>query len=136
MSTTNNEPNQSPPAKVDEQYIFFAPAEKYQIAGPEKEKRDGGKIIQSEGVTPFTGYLKITSDKKVAKFIRDSLGFQNGQITECATMDEANRLVAEAKQLKGIRTVKTGIDEMTAYVDKGAPRVPPKSGVTVETLPE
>ena len=136
MSTTNNEPNQSPPAKVDEQYIFFAPAEKYQIAGPEKEKRDGGKIVQSEGVVQFVGYLKITTDKVLAKFIRKSLGFENAQVKECATMEEAGRLVAEAKQLKGIRTVNAAIEETTAYVDKGSVRTAPKPGVTVEPLPE
>ncbi len=82
--------------------VYWAPAEKHQVANYIKEERSGGHIMQGEEPLTFSKNMyiitydgkeltKIENDKKVAH-IEASRSFKNGLIKKCKSVEEARIL--------------------------------------------
>ncbi|MCK5612805.1 hypothetical protein KAR91_63620 [Candidatus Pacearchaeota archaeon] len=90
---------------------YFAPAKQYQIANFIKEKYEGGKMIQRESSIRFFGHICSTKDPKEIAFIESCGAFEAGVIKKCATIEEAQRLAAQADVvLTNVRTVTTELN--------------------------
>ena len=91
--------------KVPETAIFFARARQYQIGNFVREVYEGGRLVQGEEPVRFNDNILVTSDPKVARFVRKNKRFKIA-IHECETMDEALIMKAKHQQRRGLREMK------------------------------
>jgi len=81
--------------------IFVSNARGHMISGFVKEKKQAGIIDVPEVPIVFTDHFLTTSDKNIAKFVRESGDYKRGKIREFEDMTAAMkyRLVVEKKMM-------------------------------------
>lgn len=87
---------QGEPKKV----VFWSRQEKCRLANFRPEKREGGMIVEIEQSLPFEERMLITTDPEKIEFVRNHPACQNGDVVECASIEEAQ---AKTKELRAMR---------------------------------
>ena len=108
------EPNEKPESNP-EQAVFYSKAIRCRIANWKEEIRDGqGRITRPEASVRFYDNLYVTSNPAEIAFIRESSALANGDVVECESVAEAQKLIAQRAAVKyGAKR-----EETASYFDK------------------
>lgn len=107
--------------RVDGSLVFWAPAEKYQIANLQKEIKQAGEIVQPEMPLRFEGHLCVCGpdEKEKIEFIKNSNSFKAGIVKLCKDMAEANKFTRQHGSLKsGMRIMHVSDSSSVVIGDK------------------
>lgn len=89
-------------ARIEGSFVFWAPAEKFQIANYRREKRYADGSLDPEMPLRFEGHLCVCGPDEQDKvdFIKASNSFKAGVIRLCKDMAEANKFTRQHNSLK------------------------------------
>lgn len=110
----SSDPQDTETEVQNDKRIYYARAERYQIANLVEEKWSGNRLVQREGPLRFEEHQFVTGKKNEIKHIEDSNGFLNGDIVLCKDMKEFYEIMQSKQRIrKGIRTFHNEMIERT-----------------------
>ena len=108
--------------EVKSDVVFWSRAKICHIANFREEKRDGARILQREAPIKFFDHLYITSSPEEIAFIRNSSTFENGDVRECKSVEEAQRLTAQRDAVKYAKDEETAEFSESTIIDTAGKR--------------
>lgn len=91
---------EKPEVAESKEVVFWSRAKSCRLANFKEEKRDGGRVTQPESSIRFYENIYVTSNPEEIDFIRHHTAFANGDVRECASMQEARKLTAQKEAVK------------------------------------